>query len=411
MNPISARMSSLKPIVKASAITLLTLLFSHVAVYDLTSVSFFSPMEKASDFRFSDFYTLVANKRPVKELDGNIVIVALDGCDRAEMARAIDAIDYCGPAAVGLDIVFGPPLNPDDDPLSESMELCSNFVMPITIEEDSTGYFISNSYYDEIVSPSGGFAAINIQGEDGELTTIREFKSDFDVDGSIIKSLPNALAEIKNPEAAQKLALRGKDVEEINFASREFEILTPSEILDNQESIEGKVVLLGKIHDAADRHITPLDNYMPGILIHAYTLATILEGDYTRTLTPLEDWLIAALLCFLIVRINIKLIDMVMGPLLVRTLQIGLLYFLILTGTIVYVKYNIDLNFSYSILTVSLGVAACEVYGAIFNEKGLIDSIDKIFNKLKGKIRHEKKNIAGDNSNDISDTNDAKHLN
>ncbi len=411
MNPISARMSSLKPIVKASAITLLTLLFSHVAVYDLTSVSFFSPMEKASDFRFSDFYTLVANKRPVKELDGNIVIVALDGCDRAEMARAIDAIDYCGPAAVGLDIVFGPPLNPDDDPLSESMELCSNFVMPITIEEDSTGYFISNSYYDEIVSPSGGFAAINIQGEDGELTTIREFKSDFDVDGSIIKSLPNALAEIKNPEAAQKLALRGKDVEEINFASREFEILTPSEILDNQESIEGKVVLLGKIHDAADRHITPLDNYMPGILIHAYTLATILEGDYTRTLTPLEDWLLAALLCFLIVRINIKLIDMVMGPLLVRTLQIGLLYFLILTGTIVYVKYNIDLNFSYSILTVSLGVAACEVYGAIFNEKGLIDSIDKIFNKLKGKIRHEKKNIAGDNSNDISDTNDAKHLN
>ena len=145
MNPVSVRMSTLKPIVKATVITLLTLLFSHVAVYDLTSVSFFSPMEKASDFRFSDFYTLVANKRPVKELDDNIVIVALDGCDRAEMARAIDAIDYCGPAAVGLDIVFGPPLNPDEDTLSESLELCSNFVMPITIEEDSTGYFISNS--------------------------------------------------------------------------------------------------------------------------------------------------------------------------------------------------------------------------------------------------------------------------
>lgn len=407
MNPISARMSNLKPIVKASVITLLTLLFSHVAVYDLTSVSFFSPMEKASDFRFSDFYTLVANKRPIKELDGNIVIVALDGCDRAEMARAIDAIDYCAPAAVGIDIVFGPPLDPDDDPLSESMALCSNFVMPITIEEDTTGYSIINSYYDEIISPSGGFAAINIQGEEGQLTTIREFKTDFDVDGTVIKSLPTALAKIKNPEAAQKLASRGKDIEEINFASREFEILTPNEILDRPESIEGKVVLLGKIHDGADRHITPLDNYMPGILIHAYTLATILEGDYTRTLTPLEDWLIAALLCLLIVRINIKLIDMVMGPLLVRTLQIGLLYFLILTGTIVYVKYNIDLNFSYSILTVSLGVAACEVYGAVFDEKGLIDSVDSIIKKLKEKIKHEKKNINRSNSNDVSDSDDA----
>lgn len=411
MNPISARMSKLKPLAKASVITLLTLLFSHVAVYDLTSVSFFSPMEKASDFRFSDFYTLVANRRPVKELDGNIVIVALDGCDRAEMARAIDAIDYCAPAAVGLDIVFGPPLDPDDDPLSESMALCSNFVMPITIEEDSTGYSIFNSYYDEIISPSGGFAAINIQGEEGELTTIREFKADFEVDGSVIKSLPTALAQIKNPEAIKKLALRGNDMEEINFASREFEILTPNEILDRPESIKGKVVLLGKIHDAADRHITPLDNYMPGLLIHAYTLATILDGNYIRTLSTLEDWLIAALLCFLIVRINLKLIAMVMGPLLVRTLQVGLLYFLILTGTIVYVKYNIDLNFAYSILTVSLGVAACEVYGAIFDRKGLIDSIDNIFKNLKDKIRHEKKNIDRGICNDVSDINDTEHHN
>ncbi len=411
MNPISARMSKLKPTVKASVITLFTLLFSHVAVYDLTSISFFSPMEKAADFRFSDFYTLVANKRPVKELDGNIVIVALDGCSRAEMARAIDAIDYCSPAAVGLDIQFGPPLDPDDDPLAESLGLCSNLVMPISIEQDSTGLFIDNSYYDEIVSPSGGFAAVNIQGEEGELTTIREFKSEFDVEGISIKSLPSALATIKDPVAAHQLALRGNELEEINYASREFEILTPKDILERHDAIEGKVVLLGKIYDTADRHITPLDNFMPGILIQAYSLATILDGNYIRTLTTLEDWIIAALLCFIIVRINIRLIEKVMGPLLVRTLQIGLLYFLILTGTIVYVKYNIDLNFSYSLLTVSLGVAACEVYGAIFDKKGLIDSIDNIIKKLKAKIKHEEKNIAMGNCDDVCDADDTNRHN
>ena len=111
--------------IKSAVITVMTLLFSHVVVYDLMSVSFFSPMEKASDFRFSDFYTIVADDRAVATLDSDIVLVPVDGYTRREMAEVIDAIDFSGPAAVGLDIAFAPPSNPDDDPLKSMASITS----------------------------------------------------------------------------------------------------------------------------------------------------------------------------------------------------------------------------------------------------------------------------------------------
>ena len=82
MKSLSQIMSSLPLPVKSVVITVATLLFSHVLVYDLMSVSFFSPMEKASDFRFSDFYTIVADDRAVSTLDDDIVIVPVDGLTR-----------------------------------------------------------------------------------------------------------------------------------------------------------------------------------------------------------------------------------------------------------------------------------------------------------------------------------------
>ncbi|MDE5881691.1 MAG: hypothetical protein K2H60_08160, partial [Muribaculaceae bacterium] len=65
-------------------------------------------MEKAADFRFSDFYTLVANHRAEASYEKDIAIVPVDGCTRSQIAEAISNIDFCAPAAVGLDIFFTP---------------------------------------------------------------------------------------------------------------------------------------------------------------------------------------------------------------------------------------------------------------------------------------------------------------
>ena len=70
--------------------------------------------------------------------------------------------------------------------------------------------------------------------------------------------------------------------------------------------------------------MTPLHNFTPGLMIHAYITATILSGEYTRQLAQWEGILPGALLCFLIVWIKLHLMQSVMGPLFVRGLKLGI---------------------------------------------------------------------------------------
>ncbi|MDE5871883.1 MAG: CHASE2 domain-containing protein, partial [Muribaculaceae bacterium] len=299
---------------------------------------------------------------------------------------------FCGPSAVGLAIFFAPLRGGGEDPLIDALAECDNLVMPVLVSADSIGLRISHeSCYDTEVAPKGGFGAVNIQGSERERDCVREFRKEFQTADGSIGSLPAAMVAVGFPDAARRLAGRKRLTEEIDYASKEFEVVYPDEILDNQELIDGRLVFVGKLQDRADLHITPLHNYTPGLMVHAYTAATILNGDYIRRLSEWEGVMLGALFCFLVVWINLHLMASVMGPLLVRSLQLGLLYFMILTGTMVYIHLRVDLNFSYSMLTVSLGVAACEIYGAAFDPDGLIDFIADKIKKLRH-IIHEKRN-------------------
>lgn len=387
MKSLSETMSSLPLPIKSAVITAMTLLFSHVLVYDLMSVSFFSPMEKAADFRFSDFYTIVADDRAVAALDDDIVIVPVDGYNRKQMARVIDDIDFYQPAAVGLDIAFAPPSNPDDDPLAESLAQCDNLVMPVRV--DNSGeycHLLHLSYYDSIVKPSGGFAAVNIQGDAKQRSTVREFSRSFKTAEGSVQSLPAALIAIARPDVAKKLSVRSQEYDYIKFASRKFDIIDPEEIAGNPDLIKGKIVLVGKIQNAGDMHVTPLDNFTPGLIIHALTTATMLSGDFIRELTPFESYAVAAITCFFIVWLNMRLWESPIGPLAVRFAQLIMLYAMIMGGTMAYIYYGIDLNFAFAILSTSLGVAGCDVYIGIFSKNGMCDRIALLFKKKNEKL-------------------------
>ena len=107
----------------------------------------------------------------------------------------------------------------------------------------------------------------------------------------------------------------------------------------------------------------------------------MLEGDYIRDLTPFETYAVAAIACFVIVWFNIWLIENPVGPLVVRVIQVGLLYLMIVGGTMAYIRHGIDLNFSFAIMAASLGVAVCDVYVGLFNKNGLCDRMAGIFRK------------------------------
>lgn len=389
MNPTRRRLNEMPTTAKAAVVTLLALLLSHVIIYDLTSVSFFSPMEKASDFRFSDFYTLVANDRAVRTLDPDVVIVAVDGCNRREIARTLDDIDFCAPAAVGLDIAFTAPSDPDDDPLRDALAACENLVMPVVAYED--GASAVKSYYDSVVTPSGGFACVNIEGEAGSRATVRDFRPLFGSESSPLPSLPLALAALARPEAAETLMARGNADEAISYASREFNVIRHDSVIDCADLLEGRAVLVGKLSDAADMHSTPLGNFTPGILIHAYTLSTILSGDYTRRLTAAEVTLIAIAVCFLVSWINLRVGNTALGTFAVRSVQFLLLYCMIQAGTQAFIRWNIDLNFAYVMLTTSVALVACDVYNGIFDEDGLLRMLPKWVNSIRNRYEDFRK--------------------
>lgn len=382
MKSLSKFMTDLPLPIKSVVITVMTLLFSHFVVYDFMSLSFFSPMEKAADFRFSDFYTIVADDRAVATLDDDVVIVPLDGMTRREMARVIDDVNFCSPAAVGLDIAFAPPSNPDDDPLATALQDCDKLVMPVRVMTEDDGLHSRHvSYYDSIVNPSAGFAAVNIQGETAKRSTVREFAMKFDTKEGVTLSMPLALASIARPDKVKEIADKTNDDQFISFPSRRFDIINPDEIIDNPDLIEGKIVLMGKLQNAGDLHVTPLDNFTPGLLIHAHTIATILDGNFIRTLTDTQSYIIAAIACYLIVLLNMLLWEAPVGSLVVRAVQMLMLYLMIIGGTMAYINLNIDLNFAFAIMTTTLGVAACEVYIGIFAKNGLCDLIARLFKK------------------------------
>lgn len=77
------------------------------------------------------------------------------------------------------------------------------------------------------------------------------------------------------------------------------------------------------------------------------------------------------------------LIENPVGPLVVRVVQVGLLYLMIVGGTWAYIRHSVDLNFSFALLSASLGVAACDVYIGLFNRNGLCDRIARLFSKRK----------------------------
>lgn len=122
--------------IKAMIITIGAFGISWFTSYDLSSISFFAPMEKVNDFKFSDFYMAVADNRDVRILDSDIIIVSVDGCDRRKIARAITDIDSCRPAIIGLDVAFGKPReNADDKDLLAALSNTPNIVFPVLVDD------------------------------------------------------------------------------------------------------------------------------------------------------------------------------------------------------------------------------------------------------------------------------------
>lgn len=124
-----------KRLFKVSGITVLAFVLSMLlttpAAFSITSL-FSSPDQE--DFAISDFFTRMADHRPVRLMDSDIVLVDIGFTGREEIAEALELLTLCGPRTVALDVLFEEP-HEDDSRLLAALAATPSLVLPVGLDE------------------------------------------------------------------------------------------------------------------------------------------------------------------------------------------------------------------------------------------------------------------------------------
>lgn len=349
-----------KKILKIVGITALAFCMSWFVAYDITSLSYFSPLEKASDFLASDFYTLVADSRDVKRYEDRITIVGIDDLGRREIAETFRTIAAARPRVTAIDILL-----PERDLSDTTLVSALNMLGPVVYAEVFTGdeeqpEEAQPSLYDYLDAGQPGM--VNLDATSVR-NVIRSFNPRFtDIDGNHFDSFAAAAVRMYSPERYTRLIERGKSSEIIYFPSVEFDVLRADEIADNPELITDRIVMVGAVADFGDIHSTPIDEMTSGVLIHAYAAATVLNGSFINPVPKFLVYLLAMLLAIVFIIAQLTIASTKAGNVILRWMQIAVLLLLITLGYLAFVAWGYSLDLTLPLLMIALSFLAVDIW-------------------------------------------------
>ncbi len=281
--------------------TVLVALFAHRAV-TMVSVA----ENWVADLRLTFF-------NPVTAQHPDIVILAItedtlatlsyrSPVDRAFLTGLLDTLDKAGARAVGLDILFDQPSEPDKDATLRRRLLSMPVPVVVGWTDRATGlterqYAFQAEYLDGV---HAGYSNLAKDPADG---TVREIFPGRAEDGVFRPSFAAMLAEALGFDAPREpvpLAYRGRPQEGTppfrTFPAHAAAVLPAA-------WLAGKVVMIGADLPFADRHRTPFaaglgvgEGDRPGVEIQAQILAQIMDGRFDDgTSLPLEVVIAVAL--------------------------------------------------------------------------------------------------------------------
>ncbi len=358
------------------------------APFSASTSAIFSSPEK-NDFTLSDIYAQIANDRAVRKLDDRIAILDIGHGGREEIAEMLEILTLCGPSAIGLDVNFEE-ARENDNRLLNAISNAPELVLPLGVTAIGNSFKISDKpfFYDSIKNPSYG--VINLTTLSGK-GNIREFTVNFPMaNGEESPSFVTALLGKIAPDIKDELLRRGRRNEISAYHSREYNIYDLNDLLEAPEKFTDKVVLIGALDDASDMHATPINSYMPGVMIHAHALSTALDRDWYISLPKWADYLIAFVLCFLIILATVGIRNGIRG-LLVRILQVILAYAAVRIVYSLFIDNHVICNFSTTLLMIAFGLFAVDIWNGIAS---LINLTSRQIKSLKNK---KNKNLTCEN--------------
>lgn len=369
-------------------ITLLAILLTRFVIYDFSSLSAFTPLEKSTDFEMSDLYNAVEDNKAVHRLSKDVCIVAVDSCDREGVMDVINMLSLCEPAAIGLDLVF-PWAEDDNSYLLSTLANTPNLVCANKIKEsvaDNTRFeVVPSSFYETMIQPQYGHTKLVASSP---RSVVRKFYTVvFTPAGDSLPSLPVMLAKQADKERYQELLMRGGQLETIDFTTWEVPVYSASELMNGSldaEILAGKVVLVGDIQNVHDTYLTPLHGTMSGVMLHALALQTILDATYINTTPEWLNWTIGVLLCILLAFLLMEARNRMsnIGNMFLRLAQVAIMYQLVVLGCSYYASHHVYIDFSPSLLMIGLGALSFDIWFGLYGVFNFVkNSISKIGKK------------------------------
>ena len=356
----------------SAAVTALSCLIAYLVMVPLSESVFaklFSAPE-TSDFTMSDLFIQFADARPVRHLDDDIVIVDIGYSGRAEIADALEMVEAADPKVVGLDVNF--PKRKDeaiDDYLLQSILMQREVVLPLGLDQEEDGRFVVEDkpfFYDSVSAPTLHYASVNLPAR-SERASIRQFETGFTLaDNSELPSYVAELARVGDHEKYRERMERGNRRETIDYASREFTVIPYEQLLDRLGDLTGKYVLVGSLGDAYDLHATPLNSSIPGLMVHANSLATILDGAYYTYVPDLIDYIVGVLVCFLLVFASESLPGRG-KEMALRAIQLAFLVLVVWLGYTLFVDRYTLMDLSFTFFVVGLGLIVLDLGNGLWN--------------------------------------------
>ncbi len=398
-------------VLQIAAVTVISVMFSKTTIYQLTSIPAMTNSMSGVDFKMSDVYNSVVSRMSTTKKSENVVIVSVDDCSREEIAEVINLLDSCEPAAVGLDIIYQKKKK-HDKVLIDAIRSCDNLVLPRRIlgygntrdlTDADTAYFYDNSF--------AHYGVVNLEAEDLDCP-VRRFRPVYTLpDSQKVFSMAGELVRIARPEVFDSLMVkvqRDGDTLVINYPNISFQTISGAELLSQRDSIssnfrgtalrtakdslaspfKGKIVLVGKLYDGHDLHLTPIDITMPGVKIQAYTVETILGERFLREATEEENWRIAIIVCIIFLTLNFISVNHFpnVGKVLLRILQILCLFQCYIIGSVIYYHDGIYFDFIPTFTMIALGFFSYDIW------VGAVGVVKAAIRRIKGgKERREKR--------------------
>lgn len=338
-------------------VAILSLIIITISINGFSIMSLFSPLDGKSDFQLSDIYTKVANRRGVSYCSDRVLVVASDNCSREEIVRMIEVLDAMHPDAIGVDINFQYPTH-DDSYMLSVFDKCPNLVLPLIVSYDEgKDVFVKDEWTNSFLTEwldEDKFSVVNLERY-STWGPIRSFRPFYTINDERIQSFSVHLASLADNEATDTFINRGYESEYINFTSRILEVITYGDIFAkdgtvNQNiatKVEGRVVIVGDVNNSKDLFPVPHEDKMPGAIIHAYCVDTILEGNYIDSFPKWLNILLSVVLCYLFMLFNILVekhlnngVDFV-----IRVVQIIIMFVLYKIGCTLYTNsYYVDMS-------------------------------------------------------------------